>query len=241
MRVAVISDIHGNLEAFRQVLLDIDRCRVDATVCLGDCVGYGPEPERCVALLRHRNIPCVMGNHELGLVDSAYLGWFNRPTRHSLLLTRELVSSDTMEFIKGLPASEVLHGCLCVHGCPPDSATTYLFDVPDKKLVQLFQEMRERVCFVGHTHVLEIIGFEGGRVSRALLHRGRISLQGNRQFMINVGSVGQPRDGNNTAKYVVWDDTNRSVEVRFVPYDIAATVRKIREIGLPEMNARRLW
>ena len=112
MRIAVLSDVHGNLEALREVLADIDRSRTDAVLCLGDNIGYGPEPEAVVESIRERGIPCVMGNHELGLVDETYLDWFNTSARLSLLLTRELISSDTLEYMRRLQPSLSFQACL---------------------------------------------------------------------------------------------------------------------------------
>lgn len=241
MRVAVISDIHGNLEAFEQVLMDIDKSHVDAVVCLGDCIGYGPEPEQVVRLLRRKNIPSIMGNHELGLVDRSYLNWFNAPTRRSLLLTEELLSSDTLEFIRGLKNVMVFKGCRLVHGFPPESITTYLFDVSEDEFVRAFAGMEERLCFVGHTHTLEMIGYDGEKISRGPLLRGLTTLVENNKYIINVGSVGQPRDGDNRAKYVIWDSSRQTVDLRYVAYEIAITAKKILELGFPEFNARRLW
>jgi predicted phosphodiesterase len=241
MRLAVVSDIHGNLEAFKEVLLDIDRAKVDEVACLGDCIGYGPEPDRVVSLVRRKNIPSVMGNHELGLVDRSYLGWFNQPTRRSLLLTQELLSSGTLEFIKNLQSALVFQGCRLVHGFPPESITTYLFDVSQSEFVQAFADMQEETCFVGHTHVPEIVGFDGHKVSRGPLYQGLRSLEDGNKYIINVGSVGQPRDGNNRAKYVIWDSSRQTVDLRYVAYDIAITVKRILELGFPEFHAQRLW
>ena len=241
MRLAVVSDIHGNLEAFKEVLLDIDRSKVDGVVCLGDCIGYGPEPDQVVSLVRRKNIPSVMGNHELGLVNKSYLGWFNQPTRRSLLLTRELLSSETLEFIQDLKSSMVFQGCRLVHGFPPESITTYLLDVSESECVLAFSDMQERMCFVGHTHVPEIVGFDGDKVSRGPLQQGLRSLEDGNMYIINVGSVGQPRDGNNRAKYVIWDSSRQTVDLRYVAYDIAITVKKILELGFPEFHAHRLW
>ena len=241
MRFAVISDIHGNLGAFKQVLVDIHQSRVDVVVCLGDCIGYGPEPEQVFNLIRQENIPSVMGNHELGLVDRSYLDWFNQPTQQSLLQTFKLLSLDTREFMKGLNSSLAVHGCRFVHGFPLDSITTYLFEVSKNELIRVFPVMRERMCFVGHTHVLEIISFDGTEICRSTLRQGLISLPKGQQYIVNVGSVGQPRDGNRDAKYVIWDSSHQTIDVRFIPYDIAATARKILELGFPKMNADRLW
>ena len=176
MRIAVLSDVHGNLEALREVLADIDRSRTDAVLCLGDNIGYGPEPEAVVESIRERGIPCVMGNHELGLVDETYLDWFNTSARHSLLLTRELISSDTLEYMRRLQPSFSFQACLCVHGRPPDSTTTYLFQVSDADLQMQFRNLEESLCFVGHTHDLELIRFDGTEIARASLGRGKIPL-----------------------------------------------------------------
>jgi len=241
MRLAIISDIHGNLEAFRQVLKDMDRSSVDDVVCLGDNIGYGPDPEEVVRLLRRRNIPSVMGNHELAAVDETCLMKMNPSARRSLSLTKELISKDTLDYIKGLKPSMIFHGSLCVHGYPPESMTTYLFQVSETELRQSLLAMKERICFVGHTHDLNIISFDGDNVTWHCLGQGVVSLDKDLQYMVNVGSIGQPRDGNNNAKYVIWDPASRTIEVRFIPYDIAATAHKILALGFPEFNARRLW
>jgi len=241
MRLAIMSDIHANLEAFKEVLADIRAVEVDGIACLGDNVGYGPEPEAVVKLLREHNIPSVMGNHELSIVDPEYLSWMNPPAQQSLLITQELLSEDTISYLKTLPPSMPFHGSLCVHGCPPDSITTYLFELSRTEFKELFLTMPEKVCFVGHTHDLEIFSFDGQKVKDASLGKGAVTLKKDYQYIVNIGSVGQPRDGNNNAKYVIWDNASGILEVRFVPYDIAKTADKILELGLPEYNASRLW
>jgi len=241
MRLAIISDIHGNLEAFRQVLKDMDASSVDDVVCLGDSIGYGPDPEEVVRLLRRRNIASVMGNHELAAVDEVCLVTMNSSARRSLLLTKELISKDTIDYIKGLKSSMVFHGSLCVHGYPPDSVTTYLFQASETELRESFLAMKERICFLGHTHELNIVSCDGDNVRWNRLGQGVVSLDKDLKYMVNVGSVGQPRDGNNNAKYVVWDPVCLTIEVRFIPYDIAVTADKILALGFPEFNARRLW
>lgn len=241
MRIAIISDIHGNLEALLAVLNDIDGSEIDQLLCLGDNVGYGPDPEEVIRTIREREIACVMGNHELGIVDPAYLDWFNPLARESLLITAELITSSSLEYMRGLSASMVKDGCLCVHGAPPASITTYLFELSRFQLFSLLADMREKICFVGHTHVLEVVEVTEDAVSRHQLRTGVFSLLEDRKYIINVGSVGQPRDGNNNAKYVIWDTVAQVIEVRFVSYDIAVTAEKIIHYGFPEINAKRLW
>ncbi len=240
MRIAVISDIHGNLEAFDQVLADMDESSVDASVCLGDSIGYGPDPEKVVQILRKHCIPSVMGNHELAIARPEHLGWFNPSARRSLLITRELISEGTLDYISLLPASLVIEGALFVHGCPPDSMTRYLLDFSERQLAGLFRRMEQDICFVGHTHTLEIVTFDGSRAIRSPLRQGTHSLREGFRYIVNVGSVGQPRDGNNRAKYVLWDNVENRLETRFVPYDARITAAKILELGFPGINATRL-
>ncbi len=241
MKIALISDIHGNLEAFRAVLSDMQTLDIDQTVCLGDCVGYGPDPEAVMAEIRQRNIPSIMGNHELAVCNRQQLNWFNTLARQSIEKTIAMLSEVSLEMIKQLPYFHLIAGSRCVHGYPPDSAKTYLFQKLPYQLIKTFTEMDERICFVGHTHDLEIIDFDGRQVERHPLGKGVVALNTNHRYIVNIGSVGQPRDGSNHAKYAIYDPDNRLLEIRYVTYDIAVTVNKIKAAGLPEAHANRLW
>ena len=161
MRLAIFSDIHGNWEALQAVLADMDRNRIDSRFCLGDCVGYGPEPERVVREIRNREIPLILGNHELGLVDPSYLEWFNPPTRTSLRITRKLLSADSLRYLETLGPVFIGHGCRFVHGFPPDSISTYLYEVSDAEILHVLTTLPERICFIGHTHDLHLISVKG--------------------------------------------------------------------------------
>jgi diadenosine tetraphosphatase ApaH/serine/threonine PP2A family protein phosphatase len=240
VRLAVISDIHANLEAFRSVLADIDAVRADGIVCLGDIIGYGPRPEECIRLVRDRAIPSVLGNHELGLVRSRKLSWFNPTSRACLVATGKLLSPESLDWMKTLPASLTVHGARFVHGCPPDSPLTYLFELSEDGLREVFETTRDRLAFAGHTHDLELISWDGHEVCRSLLGRGERLLEPDLRYIVNVGSVGQPRDGDHHAKYVVWDSARDVLDIRFVAYDIDTTVREILALGFPEQYARRL-
>lgn len=240
MRLAVISDIHANLEAFEQVLIDIDKSNIDSTVCLGDNIGYGPDPEQVVSMIKNHNIPSVMGNHELALLEPSYLSLFNPLARKSLLKTMDLLSEETIHFISGLKPFLIRYECRFVHGFPPDSATLYLFQIPEDELLLTFKRMEEKICFLGHTHRLEIIDFNGQIVSRVPLTKNIIRLDRERQYIVNIGSVGQPRDGNNCAKYVIWDSSEYNIEIKFIPYNIVSVVDKILSSGFPIEHAIRL-
>jgi diadenosine tetraphosphatase ApaH/serine/threonine PP2A family protein phosphatase len=134
----------------------------------------------------------------------------------------------------------ILNKCRFVHGFPPGSATIYLFELTDEKIKIAFEKMQEWVCFLGHTHLLEIISYDGMNISKRHLQEETIELDPQKKYLINVGSVGQPRDGNNQAKYVLWNTDSKLLTVRYVTYDIADTVKKIYRAGLPEQHAWRL-
>ena len=241
MRLAIISDIHGNFEALRQVLLDIDKSRVDNVMSLGDNIGYGPEPDRVVQYIMSREIPSVLGNHELAIKDKEYLNWFNPVARRSLIKTSDLLSDTSHRFVRGLEPFLTSDDCRFVHGFPPDSPLIYMFQVSDTRKMEVFEEIAERLCFIGHTHTLEIISYDGQAIEYNDLPKGLTNLAANKRYIINIGSVGQPRDTSNDAKYVIWDSADDTIEVRYVPYDIAAVVKKIKAAGLPEEHAQRLW
>ena len=241
MKIAIISDIHGNMEALTQVLTDAQGLSPDQIVCLGDCIGYGPEPNEVIEAVRRHNIPSIIGNHEMAVLDQVHLSWFNPKARKSLEQTLTMLSGASVDFIKTMPYSRVLSGARFVHGFPPESAQIYLFQKSAPELRKAFENLAEPICFVGHTHNLEEIRFDGRQVDRRALPQGITRLDPKCRYIINVGSVGQPRDGNNNAKYIIWDSDRRFVEVRFVSYNITATVAKIKAAGLPEAHANRLW
>lgn len=240
MRIAVISDIHSNTDAFVRVLADADASCVDEMVCLGDIIGYGPEPNEAIGIVRERNIPTVMGNHELGVVRSDYLNLLNPIACQSLLINMAVLSEESHVFIGKLETSLVSYNSRFVHGFPPDSPTIYMFEPDEEEMCEAFGKYDERLCFAGHTHSLEFIEYDGNSVSCSHLRKGLTVLCGNKRYIINAGSVGQPRDGDNHAKYLIWDTAEDTIEVKFVSYDIDSVVNKIIRAGLPEFNARRL-
>ena len=194
-----------------------------------------------VQLVRRREIPSVAGNHELGLAQAEYMDWFNVLAQKSLKITQRRMTAESLEYCRNLPLFRHVGECLLVHGCPPDSAMIYLFEPSDFQLKRIFEELDRPVCFVGHTHMLQIFSYDGSGIEKSDLGQGVTALAASHRHIVNVGSVGQPRDGNNQAKYVIWDTARRTLEVRFVPYDIAVTVQKLISNGWPELHARRLW
>jgi len=240
MRVATISDIHGNLEALLRVLDDVAQVGADRIMSLGDNIGYGPEPEQVVALLRQRGIASIMGNHELALASPGYLEQLNPTARASMRITRTLLSPAATAYCLGLPLFRLEAGARLVHGCPPDSPSTYLFAPPPARLRRLFQLFAEPLCFFGHTHLLLLYDWDGVTSRTSEPRAGDYQLDPERRYLVNVGSVGQPRDGTSHAKYLIWDQERAALTVRLVRYDVAVTARKIMALGFPAINAQRL-
>jgi diadenosine tetraphosphatase ApaH/serine/threonine PP2A family protein phosphatase len=241
MRIAIISDVHGNHEALQVVLRDIERSKADSIISLGDNVGYGPEPEDVLKTLNAWGVPSVMGNHELGLVDPSSHPWFNKPALQSLLITQKLLSDQSLDSIAGLPPKLQNADGLFVHGSPPDSITRYIFEISSHEMAGLINDMDHETCFVGHTHVLTLYTLDGTGIQELPLREGVIALPPGQRSIVNAGSVGQPRDGDNRAKYLIWEPEERCIEVRCIPYDIAKTAARIIERGFPRFNADRLW
>jgi predicted phosphodiesterase len=243
MRVAIIADIHGNFRALQAVLADIDRLGVDDIVSLGDNVGYGPEPDEVIKTLISRRIFSIMGNHELALSSENYYNRLNFTTRMSLDLTRKLMSEESLTWVKTLPSHALRHGARFVHGSPPQSISQYLYDPSENRLRRLLSLFPEQLCFFGHTHNLVMFRWESmsDNINQLDLMIDHYELPGQNRYIINPGSVGQPRDGiNRKAKYAIWSQGDNALQVRAVNYDVQATVRLLRERHFPSFNAERL-
>ena len=240
MKTAILSDIHGNATALEAVLKDVDSFAVDTVLSLGDNIGYGPEPEKVINILRTRKIPSVIGNHELGVVRPGFLPLFNPVARKSIEMTIDMLSENSIRHIKNFPNAIVKNDLRIVHGFPPESPTKYLFEISDEEIKNSLSRMVEKYCFIGHTHDLEILILENDRLTRRPLEKEILALNPKNKYLINSGSVGQPRDGNNQAKYMIWDSGINELSVRYITYNISDTVKKIYKAGLPEQHALRL-
>ena len=242
MRYAVISDIHSNLEALRAVLEAIDSLGVERIVCLGDVVGYNADPNECIALIRERNIDCIVGNHDVRAVTGADLTEFNPIAREALLWTRDNLTEESAKFLSGLPSTLTVDDAfLAVHGWVNDT-DSYIFSELDAAMnLKLMGALpgAPALCFFGHTHFavsyLEAPG-QGVRIETSK----RIRLNGDVRALVNPGSVGQPRDSDPRAAFVVYDRDLRVVTLERIEYDIEAASTKIIEAGLPKMLADRL-
>lgn len=241
MYIAILSDIHANLQALNAVLKDMENFKVDEIISLGDNIGYGPEPEAVVVTLKKNSILSIMGNHELALADPAYFDFLNPDPQETLNIHRDMMSSESLHYCKTLPQLLIRHGARFIHGCPPRSVTAYLFQPPMERMERIFTGYPEQFCFFGHLHTLDRYTLNGGHCCYEEAKIGVLHGQPESRYLLNVGSVGQPRDGvNRKAKYALWDTELNSFELREVAYDSKRTKQLLKEYGFPEMNGARL-
>ena len=237
MRYAVISDIHGNLEALKAVLSDIESQNVDKIVCLGDVVGYGPWPNECVELIRERADVCLMGNHDFAAIGREPVEYFNSYARRAILWTIRQLTPESLEFLKQLPFEYIEGDVTFVHSAPyrPEDWT---YIISERDALPQFNYLQTRICFVGHSHVAIGVGWKDNRFWSWRVNGEE--LQPDARYIINVGSVGQPRDGDKRAAYGVYDSERDEFEFRRVEYDVWATQNRMKELGLPQYLIDRL-
>jgi diadenosine tetraphosphatase ApaH/serine/threonine PP2A family protein phosphatase len=237
MRYAILADIHGNLEAFRSVLQDIDdRGDVDEFWCLGDIVGYGPEPSACLALLREYPHVCVAGNHDWAAVGRIDTADFNPDAAAACKWTAGQLSAEDKEYLQNLPLTATRGEFTLAHGSPRDPLYEYIFSA--LSAAGNFQSFGTEHCLVGHTHVPAVFSDSEGGCRKASLP---LVLQlGGGRLIVNPGGVGQPRDGDPRASYAIYDEAERVIYSYRISYDIASVQKKMIEVGLPEFLSTRL-
>ncbi len=240
MKVAVLADIHGNLEAFLAVIADLRGRGADRVLCLGDSIGYGPDPEEVVRQLRRHGCLSVLGNHEMALTDRRARQWMNFQAAENNIATAGLLSPESLAYCTTLPKFLAFDQAYFVHGYPPESVFLYLNRQSDARVASLLAEATVPLFFLGHTHMLQLVWREDGVIRRRALGRERLALAPGQKYIVNAGSVGQPRDGDRHAKYLLWDTMAASLEVLFVAYDFRTTMEKIKERGFPAVYADRL-
>ena len=235
MRTAVVSDIHANMDALAAVMKDIARTGVDKIVSLGDNIGYGPEPEEVMDTLAAHRVASVMGNHERALADPKFLQGFNPQARKALEINRVLLSDAAVAGITGLPLFRVIQGARFVHGVPPDQPDQYIHKLSLTRLGHIMDAQAESITFVGHTHRLALYESSGGGLQVKKKLSSRVFLDKSARYIINSGSVGQPRGRSKAAVYLIWDSDHHWIEPHRVAYDTARTVRLMDACGIPEV------
>ncbi|HSV31832.1 MAG TPA: metallophosphoesterase family protein [Atribacteraceae bacterium] len=238
MQVALLSDIHSNSEALAAIDPWLDG--VDEIFVLGDVIGYGADPALCLAWVIRRHSTCLLGNHDAACTGALPLSWFSPQARRAVEWTRQQISSSLLSFLEYLPQYIDRLGALWVHGSPRNPLEEY---ISNRSVAgRIFTSHDFSLCFYGHTHVAEAYVLERNRLTHKQLNQGgEIHLEEDRRYLINCGSVGQPRDGNPQASFGLLDTERKTVRVVRVDYDQQQAASKILQAGLPEVLAYRLF
>lgn len=238
MRYGVVSDVHGNLEALEAVLAAMDAERVDRLLSAGDAVGYGADPDPCLDRLEARGALSVCGNHERAVTGGLPLEWFSEWAQAAVRWTAERLTAAHKAFLSELPLTRTDGRVTLAHASlARPEAFPYVFDSRDA--ADSLRLQATPVAFIGHTHVPAFFLERAGSV-QTLPGVGPHRPEPGTRLLVNVGSVGQPRDGDPRAAYAVYDSDAGTAAVRRVPYDVARARRKILEAGLPSFLAERL-
>lgn len=243
MKYAIIADIHANLEAFQVVLEDIKAQKCTHVACLGDVVGYNANPKECLDIVRGKtgealfaNVPCVKGNHDEYCSTDEHLEGFNPHAAEAVNWTRQQLATEDRQWLRDLKYLRLVANFTIVHATlDMPQRWGYVFD----KLAAAasFTYQNTGLCFFGHTHVP--VAFIRDSVVRGGTY-SKFKVEPGRKYFVNVGSVGQPRDGCPKSKYVVYDMDEGSIELRKLDYDIPGAQKKILDAGLPPRLAERL-
>ncbi len=238
LKYAVLGDIHANRPALAAVLEEAARLRVDAFVSVGDIVGYGAEPSACVAMLRELDgLIVVQGNHDEMAAGDRILDDINPNAAAAMKWTREQLSADEREWLRSLPLTlPVGADAIVVHASPDDPAGWH-YVLNERDVQDCFDVLESRICFYGHVHI-PFCFREAGSPAGATY--AEVGLDADDRYLINVGSVGQPRDEDPRAALVVYDDLLDIVTMHRVEYDIAEAQLRILDAGLPSALAERL-
>ena len=239
-RLALVSDVHGNLPAFEAVLEDVQDAEVDEIWCLGDLVGYGAQPEECVALARETCTVCLAGNHDLVVTGGIDIRDFSRSAAVAALWTRDHMGEDAMAYLRELDPMDDGHALGLYHASPRDPIWEYVLSTGQAD--ECIRLMQPRVGAVGHSHVAlffhknetpHVVGSQTPGGTRLVMADGR--------WLINPGGVGQPRDGDPRAAWLLLDTETWTAAWRRVEYPIDEAAKAIEEAGLPTVLGERLY
>jgi predicted phosphodiesterase len=237
MRYAIVSDVHANLESLERALEIISAD--DALISLGDVVGYGPNPNECVAALRDRCRHAVLGNHDLAAAENFGVENFNTAARRAIGWTQSVLDPASLAWLNALPYELRLPEFLLVHGAP---ANYFEYILDKSAAARAFERTDARIIFVGHTHIAEYWsrGSDGKIGHKHMQRGGELALEDDKRYIIDVGSVGQPRDLNPQASFATYDPQAQHVQWVRYDYPIQEVQAKMRAVGLPAYLVERL-
>jgi len=238
MKYAIISDIHGNLAALNNVIQRIEELECDRIVCLGDIVGYGPFPNECCDIIQQKADICIIGNHDHAAIGRTSTEYFNKFATSAIWWTVEQLTAENKKYLEQLPEKVEENDLLFVHAAPIDplrwNYILSLYDAEDN-----FHAFEQKACFIGHSHVPVLYSYEDGEFP-AYEPGPKIRLFDGFRYIINVGSVGQPRDKNPDACFALYDLETNTCQLERVAYDVRETQAAMEEKELPAFLVERL-
>jgi len=237
MKYAIFSDIHSNLEALNSVLSAMKKEDPTEYFYVGDIVGYGADPAECVKKVKEINPAIVCGNHDWATVELLDIEYFNSAAREAILWTREHITSDDAKYLKSLQLTYEDKDITLVHGAL-DYPEDFSYVMDGYQAAKTLNIMRTQVCFIGHSHVAGTFYDNNGIVNYT--PSARIEIRSGVRYLVNVGSVGQPRDEDPRSSFCIYDTDKDTIEIKRVSYDIAEAQHKIIKAGLPKILATRL-
>jgi len=238
LRIGIIADIHANEEALDVVLNALRKAQVDQIICLGDLVGYGPNPNECIAKVLENSDIIVAGNHDYGAIGKLPADRFNAFARQAIIWTQKVLTHKSRQAIQNLPLIWDDGRITAVHASP-ESPENWHYVSSEDAVFRSLMAMTSPYCFIGHTHIPAI--FSRTINGDMILQKGKnLKLKADQLYLINVGSVGQPRDSDSRAAYGILDTDQTTFELHRAAYNIKAVQNKMEEAGLPDFLIQRL-
>jgi diadenosine tetraphosphatase ApaH/serine/threonine PP2A family protein phosphatase len=236
-RIAVFSDVHGNLQSLEAVLEAIKDEEVQQLFCCGDIVGYGGNPNECIEMVRDLGCPVVVGNHDYAALDLTSTDYFNEVARAAIQWTKTVLHDDHATFLKNLGFAHAKEDYYIVHASPRSPEEwNYIITMGEAELN--FHYFEQKFCFIGHSHQPFIVEQKEDNLNCP--RTPTIEINDDARYLVNVGSVGQPRDRDPRACYTICDLEKKTIEIKRIDYDIAGAQRAILDNNLPRELAERL-
>ncbi len=243
MRYAIISDIHSNLEALQAVLNTIELEEIDKIICLGDIVGYGPDPNECIELVRQNCEKILTGNHDFACIKDTELYYFNQYAAKAIEWTLTVLSKENLEYLAKLPFADRIENYYLVHSSPFEPQSwDYILSTDDAEFNFSYFDQNDQICFIGHSHhpIIYFEESENNKLSYSYKTAINLPLEKDKRYIINVGSVGQPRDGNPDSAFGIIDTNTQVYQLKRVRYEVRKTYQKMISVGLPNFLSERL-
>lgn len=242
MRIGIFSDVHANLAALETVVEEIQKHSVDKYICLGDVVGYGASPNECCEIVKELASVIIMGNHDAAVAGKMDYSYYYDQAKQALDWTAEVLSEENLAWLRELPYLKPVDDIdVCYsHGSPINPEEfNYIFNMEQARDAYDHRDELLQVTFIGHSHLCRVFSFDDNDVQQMV--PGQVDLESNKQYIISVGSVGQPRDYDPRAAYAIFDTETRSFSQHRVEYDIVLSAKRIYDARLPDAFGKRLF